>query len=59
MKQAEPGTATQLDGIKPQQPVPDQLRASEVGYDIMLGVNGSSPQYGLLGKSLAERLPFI
>ena len=56
MKQAEPGTATQLDGIKAPQSVPDPPRASEVGYDIMLGVNGTSPQYGLLGEVSGRKI---
>lgn len=56
MKQAETGTANQWDGIKQQLPGPDQPRASEVGYDIMLGVNGTSPQYGLLGEVSGRKI---
>ncbi len=32
------------------QQVSEQTSIPEVGYDIMLGVNGYSPQYGLLGE---------
>jgi DNA phosphorothioation-dependent restriction protein DptH len=32
------------------QPVPELIPQAEVSYDIMLGVNGDSPQYGLLGE---------
>jgi DNA phosphorothioation-dependent restriction protein DptH len=56
VKQAETGTANQSDGIKPHLHVPGQPRASEVSYDIMLGVNGTSPQYGLLGEVSGRKI---
>ncbi|MGF7129114.1 DNA phosphorothioation-dependent restriction protein DptH [Paraburkholderia sp. EB58] len=34
----------------PEKPITDTALHSKVSYDIMLGVNGDSPQYGLLGE---------
>lgn len=34
----------------PERPAPEPTPQTEVGYDLMLGVNGDSPQYGLLGE---------
>lgn len=34
----------------PKHPTPEPAPQVEVSYDIMLGVNGDSPQYGLLGE---------
>lgn len=34
----------------PEQPVSEPAPQANVSYDIMLGVNGDSPQYGLLGE---------
>jgi len=39
---------------EPQQEDSEQTSATKVAYDIMLGVNGDSPQYGLLGE-LSDR----
>lgn len=50
-----------IDTVEPCEPVQPELNASqqptteaqlraEVGYDIMIGVNSDSPQYGLLGE---------
>ena len=35
---------------KSQQPTPETMSSPEVNYDIILGVNADSPQYGLLGE---------
>jgi hypothetical protein len=34
----------------PEHPIPEPEPQATVSYDIMLGVNGDSPQYGLLGE---------
>ena len=41
---------------KPQQQVSEQTSTAEVAYDIMLGVNGDSPQYGLLGELSGRKI---
>lgn len=41
---------------KPQQQVSKQTATAEVAYDIMLGVNGDSPQYGLLGELSGRKI---
>ena len=41
---------------KPQHPVSEQSSSAEVAYDIMLGVNGDSPQYGLLGELSGKKV---
>ena len=44
-----------LEG-EPPQPEPGITSAAEVRYDIMLGVNGDSPQYGLLGEVSGRKI---
>ncbi len=39
---------------EPQQQVSERTSTAEVAYDIILGVNGDSPQYGLIGE-LSDR----
>lgn len=39
-----------------QHPTPEPASQAEVGYDIMLGVNGESPQYGLLGEVSGRKI---
>lgn len=35
---------------------PTAVSESEISYDIMLGVNGASPQYGLLGETSGRKI---
>ncbi|MDR3722939.1 MAG: hypothetical protein P4K83_00430 [Terracidiphilus sp.] len=44
----EPKTPAEPD--VPDHPVSEPAPKEEVSYDVMLGVNGDSPQYGLLGE---------
>lgn len=37
-------------------PTPEPAHQAEVGYDIMLGVSGGSPQYGLLGEVSGRKI---
>lgn len=39
-----------------QHPTPEPAHQAEVGHDIMLGVNGDSPQYGLLGEVSGRKI---
>lgn len=51
-----PETPSELNGeISPQKNSESAL-AAEVGYDIMLGVNGNSPQYGLIGEVSGRKI---
>lgn len=45
-----PETPTEAEPDAHQQQVPDSIPPDVVNYDIMLGVNGDSPQYGILGE---------
>jgi len=40
----------------PKHPTPEPAPQVEVSYDIMLGVNGASPQYGLLGEVSGRKI---
>ena len=40
----------------PEQPVSESALHEEVKYDVMLGVNGDSPQYGLLGEVSGRKI---
>ena len=44
------------DVSKPQERVTDHVSLADVGYDIMLGVNGDSLQYGLLGEVSGRKI---
>ena len=46
----EPEKPVQPEHEEPEHPTPEPAPQAEVSYDIMLGVNGDSPQYGLLGE---------
>jgi hypothetical protein len=52
----EPGISTILPISDSQEPIPPTLAHGNVSYDIMLGVNGSSPQYGLLGEVSGRKI---
>ena len=41
---------------EPRQQVSEQTSTAEVAYDIMLGVNGDSPQYGLLAELSGKKI---
>lgn len=43
-------------GMHPEPEEPKLERPAEVTYDIMLGVNGNSPQYGLLGEVSGRKI---
>jgi DNA phosphorothioation-dependent restriction protein DptH len=47
---AEPELPAEPEPEVPEHPVSKSAPQAEVCYDIMLGVNGDSPQYGLLGE---------
>jgi len=47
---AEPEASAEPKPETPEYPVSESPTQAEVSYDIMLGVNGDSPQYGLLGE---------
>ena len=51
-----PETPSEPELEAPQQPVSEPLPSTEVSYDIMLGVNGDSPQYGLLGEASGRKI---
>jgi hypothetical protein len=42
--------------VEPEKPVITNATGSNVRYDIMLGVNGDSPQYGLLGEVSGRKI---
>lgn len=50
-----PETASEPEE-QPPQLVSEPPPATEVAYDIMLGVNGDSPQYGLLGEASGRKI---
>ncbi|MBT0652614.1 methylation-associated defense system ATP-binding protein MAD8 [Geomobilimonas luticola] len=52
----EPLTPSDPEEIKPREAVVEQMSAADVSYDIMLGVNGDSPQYGLLGEVSGRKI---
>lgn len=47
---AEPVAPSEPDSEAPEHPASEPAPQIGVSYDIMLGVNGDSPQYGLLGE---------
>lgn len=47
---AVPKAPAEPEPEAPEHPVSEPAPQAEVSYDIMLGVNGDSPQYGLLGE---------
>lgn len=47
---AVPGASAESEPEAPEHPVTEPAPQAGVSYDIMLGVNGDSPQYGLLGE---------
>jgi DNA phosphorothioation-dependent restriction protein DptH len=53
---AVPETHIDPKESEPQVPVLEQSFSSDVSYDIMLGVNGESPQYGLLGEVSGRKI---
>jgi hypothetical protein len=53
---AVPATPPESKEVGPQEPVMEQSSAADVSYDIMLGVNGDSPQYGLLGEVSGRKI---
>lgn len=48
-------TGTPSEHVESASHAPEQ-RAVDVSYDIMLGVNGNSPQYGLLGEVTGRKI---
>jgi len=54
----EPKTSLESKENEPREPEPDQQKPplAAVGFDIMLGVNGNSPQYGLLGEAAGRKI---
>ena len=53
----QPATVTVEPEIEAQEhPVPESTPQAKVDYDIMLGVNGNSPQYGLLGEASGRKI---
>jgi DNA phosphorothioation-dependent restriction protein DptH len=52
----KPVTPKKPKKFKPQEPVVDKSFAADVSYDIMLGVNENSPQYGLLGEVSGRKI---
>ncbi|HOQ42546.1 MAG TPA: hypothetical protein PLG94_12225 [Smithellaceae bacterium] len=44
------------DNVRPQKHVIEPISPNEVNYDIMLGINGNSPQYGLLGQVAGRKI---
>lgn len=55
-KEDEPVALPESEEGKPQEPMVEHPPAADVGYDIMLGVNGDSPQYGLLGEVSGRKI---
>lgn len=51
-----PEKPSKLEDEEPLQPVSEHLSTAEVAYDIMLGVSGDSPQYGLLGEVSGRKI---
>ncbi len=49
-------TSRESKWIGSQEPVMEQSSAADVNYDIMLGVNGDSPQFGLLGEVSGRKI---
>jgi DNA phosphorothioation-dependent restriction protein DptH len=52
----EPAKTVQLKHEYPEHPTPEPSPQAKVSYDIMLGVNGDSPQYGLLGEVSGRKI---
>ncbi|MCD2514724.1 hypothetical protein LQ564_00170 [Massilia sp. G4R7] len=52
----EPEELVQPELEAPEHPTPEPASQAEVCYDIMLGVNGDSPQYGLLGEVSGRKI---
>lgn len=52
----EPEARIATEESQPAEPVMALPTGSDVGYDIMLGVNGDSPQYGLLGEVSGRKI---
>ena len=52
----EPEKPVQPEHEEPEHPTPEPAPQAEVSYDIMLGVNGDSPQYGLLGEVSGRKI---
>jgi DNA phosphorothioation-dependent restriction protein DptH len=52
----EPEKPVQPEHEEPEHPAPEPVPQAEVSYDIMLGVNGDSPQYGLLGEVSGRKI---
>ena len=53
---AVPETTLEPEKDKRQEPLLEQSPPVDVSYDIMLGVNGDSPQYGILGEVSGRRI---
>jgi len=53
---AIPETPAEPEPEVPEQPVSESAPQAEVSYDVMLGVNGDSPQYGLLGEVSGRKI---
>lgn len=51
-----PEKSTEPENEEPLQPVLEHPSTAEVAYDIMLGVSGDSPQYGLLGEVSGRKI---
>src|SRR5690606_35876079 len=49
-------TPTLLEELEPQEPFIEQSNSVALKYDIMLGVNGNSPQYGILGEVSGRKI---
>ena len=54
--EVEPETLSEAFGNKPSSAITEQQAVSDVSYDIMLGVNGGSPQYGLVGEVSGRKI---
>jgi DNA phosphorothioation-dependent restriction protein DptH len=52
----EPEEPVQPEFEAPEHPAPESAPKAEVNYDIMMGVNGDSPQYGLLGEVSSRKI---
>lgn len=55
-KDADQAAAVDVEPEAPEHPSPEPAPQTEGSYDIMLGVNGDSPQYGLLGKVSGRKI---
>jgi DNA phosphorothioation-dependent restriction protein DptH len=51
-----PAQPSEPENEEPLQPVSEHTSTAEVAYDIMLGVSGDSPQYGLLGEVSGRKI---